>query len=70
MIKQDNSIRKLVYKKHLPRSYDIGLLIEGNNAEKELGDNKGATGADCYSADGVYRSACITLSDCLLSNPK
>ena len=70
MIKQDNSIHKLVYKEDLPRSYGIRLVIEGNNAEKELGDNKGTTGANCYSADGVDGSARIALNDSLLSIPK
>ena len=70
MIKQGDSIYELVYKKHLPRSYDVGLAVEGNNAQKELGDNKGNTGTDRYSADGVDESACITLGDSLLSTPK
>ena len=70
MIKQDNSIYELVYKKHLPRFYDIGLAVEGNNAENELSNDKGNTGADCYSADGVDGSACITLGDSLLSTLK
>ena len=47
----------------MPWLDDIGLIVEGNNAKKKLGDNERNTSADCYSADSIDGSAYITLDE-------
>lgn len=45
----------------MPSLYSVGLNVECNDAEKKLGDDECNAGTNCYSADSIYGSTCITL---------
>ena len=50
----------------MPWSYDVGIIMVGNDTQKELGDNECNTGADCQPTDGVDGSTYITLDELIL----